>query len=233
VGRLAAGVAHEINNPLTGVLTFTHLLIRRKDLPEDVRADLQTVARETERVRKIVKGLLDFARQSRLEPEPTDVNKLVADTLALAENQALLKGLALHFTPGEGLPIRTLDRNQLQSALLNIVINAIDATEPGGRIVIATRISVANPPGGGKGLAIEVADTGSGIAPENMDRLFDPFFTTKEVGRGTGLGLSVSLGIIERHGGTIRVESEVGRGSTFTIWLPLEQPNGHHERLSG
>jgi two-component system NtrC family sensor kinase len=233
IGRLAAGVAHEINNPLTGVLTFTHLLLRRGELPEDVRSDLQTIARETERVRKIVKGLLDFSRQTRLDPEPTDVNKLVAATLNLTENQALLKGVSLRLEAGEGLPTRTLDRNQLQSALLNIVINAIDATAPGGHIVVATGLGLSDPRDGARGIEIAVSDTGPGIPPEDLGRLFDPFFTTKEVGRGTGLGLSVSLGIVERHGGTIRVRSEVGRGSTFTIWLPLDTTSGDHESPGG
>lgn len=230
VGRLAAGVAHEINNPLTGVLTFTHLLLRHKDIPEDVRSDLQTIAQETERVRKIVKGLLDFSRQTKLDPELTDINKLVAATLALAENQALLKGLSLRFDPREGLPARTLDRSQLQSALLNIVLNAIDATEPGGRITVSTGMGLSDPRGGGNGIVVNVADTGSGIPPENLAHLFDPFFSTKEVGKGTGLGLSVSLGIVERHGGTIRVQSEINGGSTFTIWLPTDPTEGEDER---
>jgi len=230
VGRLAAGVAHEINNPLTGVLTFTHMLLRHQDITEEVRSDLQTIAQETERVRRIVKGLLDFSRQTELDPELTDVNKLVVATLALAENQALLKGLNLQFDPREGLPARTLDRSQLQSALLNIVLNAIDATEPGGRIAVSTGMGLSDPRGGGKGIVVSVTDTGSGISPENLARLFDPFFSTKEVGKGTGLGLSVSLGIVERHGGTIRVQSEIDRGSTFTIWLPVDATDGEDER---
>jgi two-component system NtrC family sensor kinase len=227
VGRLAAGVAHEINNPLTGVLTYTHLLLRRKDLSADIRSDLQIIAEATERVRKIVKGLLDFSRQTRLDPEPTDINRLVAAAMALIENQALMKGVTLKFNPGEKLPELTVDRSQIQSVLINIIINALDATETGGAIRLFTAASLTGQPAGRKGVEITIADTGDGIPPENLDKLFEPFFTTKPVGQGTGLGLAVSLGIVQGHGGHIRVQSEVGKGSRFFIWLPAEKPNGN------
>ena len=222
VGRLAAGVAHEINNPLTGVLTYTHLLLRRKDLSEDVRSDLQTVAEATERVRKIVKGLLDFSRQSKPDREPVDVNGLIGSTIALMENQALVKGVKVTFSPAGNLLTVNMDRSQFQSVVLNILINALDATKPGDRISLATRNSSHVNEVGQTGIEIEITDTGCGILPEHLNKLFDPFFTTKEVGHGTGLGLSVSLGIVQRHGGTIRVSSQVGEGSTFIIWVPLE-----------
>ena len=233
IGKLAGGVAHEINNPLTGIFTFTHMLLRRKDIPEEVRADLETIAQETERVRKIVKGLLDFSRQTELDREPTDVNRLVRFTTSLAENQALLKGVSLNFEPGDSLPLMTLDRNQMQSVLLNIVINALDATEPGGSITVTTGIGVSADKPDQKGVEIVCTDTGCGIPPENLNRLFDPFFTTKETGRGTGLGLSVSYGIVEHHGGTIWVKSKVGRGSTFTVWLPIEEESRGYESIGG
>jgi len=229
IGRLAAGVAHEINNPLTGVLTYTHMLLRRRDIGDDIRSDLETIAQSTERVRKIVKGLLDFSRQTKLDREPTDVNRLVDSTVSLIENQALVKGLSIKFNPGENLPVLTLDRNQVQSVLFNIIMNALDATEPGGKLTISTGISLSARDDGKKGVEIAVADTGCGIAPEDLDKLFDPFFTTKEVGQGTGLGLAVSYGIVQRHGGTIRVQSEAGRGSTFTIWLPVAEQAERHE----
>jgi len=223
VGRLAAGVAHEINNPLTGVLAFTHMLLRRKDLADDIRSDLTTIVESTERVRKIVKGLLDFSRQTRLDREPTDVNKLVRSTIAIMENQALVKGVGLKFDPGENLPMVTLDRNQMQSVLLNMIFNALDATEPGDNINIYTATGLSASDSGQKGVEITIADNGCGIPPENLDKLFDPFFTTKDVGQGTGLGLAVSFGIVQRHGGTIRVQSEVGKGTRFFIWLPVEK----------
>jgi two-component system NtrC family sensor kinase len=226
IGKLAGGVAHEINNPLTGILTYTHMLLRRKDIGEDIRSDLQTIAEATERVRKIVKGLLDFSRQTKLDPEPTDVNRLVRSSIALLENQALIRGVDLNCEPGEGLPMVTLDRSRLQSVLLNIIINAFDATKPGDTITVTTTMIVSTGNPDRKEVEISVTDTGCGIPPENLDRLFDPFFTTKEVGQGTGLGLAVSYGIVERHGGTIRVQSKVGQGSTFTIQLPVQGMHG-------
>ena len=231
IGKLAGGVAHEINNPLTGIITFTHMLLRRKDIPEEVRSDLETIAQETERVRKIVKGLLDFSRQTELDREPTDVNRLIRFTLSLVENQALIKGVNLNFEPSEGLPMITLDRNQIQSVLLNIMINALDATDPGGSIKLTTGIGVSVGKPGQNGIEILCSDTGCGIPPENLNKLFDPFFTTKEVGQGTGLGLSVSYGIVERHGGNIWAQSKVGRGSTFNIWLPIEEQGAKNENI--
>ncbi len=233
VGRLAAGVAHEINNPLTGVLTYTHMLLRRKDIADDIRSDLETIAQSTERVRAIVKGLLDFSRQTKLDREPTDVNRLVRSTISVMENQALVRGLGIQFKRGENLPMLTLDRSQFQSVLLNIIINALDATEPGGDITVSTGISLSASDPGKRGVEVAIADTGCGIPPEHLDKLFDPFFSTKEVGQGTGLGLAVSYGIVQRHGGTIRVQSEVGRGSTFTIWLPVEEQAEEHEDTGG
>jgi two-component system NtrC family sensor kinase len=232
VGKLAGGVAHEINNPLTGIVTFTHMLLRRNDIPEEVRTDLETIAQETERVRKIVKGLLDFSRQTELDREPADVNRLVRQAMTLVENQALIKGVNLTFEPGDGLPMVTLDRNQIQSVLLNIIINALDATDPGGSITITTNIGISTSKPGQQGIEILCTDTGCGIPPENLNRLFDPFFTTKEVGHGTGLGLSVSYGIVERHGGTIWVQSKVGKGSTFKVWLPTEEQSEGNENIS-
>jgi two-component system NtrC family sensor kinase len=223
IGRLAGGVAHEINNPLTGIVTFTDMLLRNKDLSAGVRSDLENIAQATERVRKIVKGLLDFSRQTELGREPVEVNGLVAGTVSVVENQALIKGVSLRFEKGEGLPLVTLDKNQMQSVLLNIILNALDATESGGHITVNAGIGMSAGKPGNRGIEIIFTDTGCGIAPETLDKIFDPFFTTKDIGPGTGLGLSVSCGIVERHGGTIRVLSQVGRGSTFIIWLPIEE----------
>jgi two-component system NtrC family sensor kinase len=223
VGRLAAGVAHEINNPLTGILTFTRILQRSKDIGDKSQSHLQKIAESTVRVRKIVKGLLDFSRQTELDQEPTDVNRLIRTVISAMENQALIKGVTITFNPGENLPMLTLDRSQFQSVLINLIINAFDAMEQGGTIIISTGISLSASDIDQKGIEIVVADTGCGIQHEDLDKLFDPFFTTKEVGKGTGLGLSVSLGIVQRHGGTIRVQSEIDRGSTFTIWIPVNE----------
>jgi two-component system NtrC family sensor kinase len=223
VGRLAAGVAHEINNPLTGVLTYTHLLLRRKDIAEDIRADLRAIAESTERVRKIVKGLLDFSRQTELDPEPADLNRVVRSSISMMENQALVKGVNIKLNPAENLPLVTLDRTQIQSVLINMILNALDATEPGGNIDIRTANAISAGDKGRRGVEIIISDTGCGIPQDHLPKLFDPFFTTKEVGQGTGLGLAVSYGIIQRHGGNIMVQSEVGKGTTFTVWLPIDE----------
>jgi two-component system NtrC family sensor kinase len=226
VGRLAAGLAHEINNPLTGILTFTRILQRSRSIGDKDRDHLQKIAESTVRVRNIVKGLLDFSRQTELDQEPTDINRLVRSVISAMENHALIKGVTLEFNPREDLPMITLDRNQFQSVVINLIINALDATEQGGTIRASTGISVSASDTGQKAVEISIADTGCGIPQENLDKLFEPFFTTKEVGKGTGLGLAVSYGIVQRHGGTIRVQSEVGRGTTFTIWIPVEEGNG-------
>jgi two-component system NtrC family sensor kinase len=229
IGKLAGGVAHEINNPLTGVFTFTHMLLRRDDLPDDIRSDLDTISQETERIRKIVKGLLDFSRQTELDRQPTDVNRLCGATIALLENQALIKNVNLTLEQGENLPMVTLDQNQIESVLINLIMNALDATAPGGQITVTTGIGMSPGTPSTKGVEIACRDTGCGIEPDHLDKIFDPFFTTKDIGQGTGLGLSVTYGIIERHGGTIHVQSKIGRGSTFTIWLPVEEQSTANE----
>jgi two-component system NtrC family sensor kinase len=232
IGKLAGGVAHEINNPLTGIVTFTHLLLNRSDLSAEIRSDLETIAQQTDRVCKIVKGLLDFSRQTELNRELTDVNSLCRSAVALVDKQALIKGVRLSFDEGKQMPSITLDRNQMQSVLLNMIINALDATETGGQITVSTGIGMSPLDSSQMGVEIICNDSGCGIAPEHLDKIFDPFFTTKEVGRGTGLGLSVSYGIVERHGGTIYLQSKVGRGSTFIIWLPIEEQNTANEDIS-
>ncbi|SMC18849.1 Signal transduction histidine kinase [Desulfacinum hydrothermale DSM 13146] len=223
VGRLAAGVAHEVNNPLTGVLTFAHMLLRREDLGEDVREQLKVIVDATERVRRIVRGLLDFSRQTRLKTQPTDINAMVRQTLPLVANQALIKGIALEFREGANLPKVSVDAEQLKSVLLNLVINALDATDPGGSITVKSRLALSATKEGDsrRGVEIAVEDTGCGVPPEDLEKVFEPFFTTKEVGKGTGLGLAVAYGIVARHGGMMRVRSELGQGTEFTIWLPL------------
>ena len=231
VGRLAAGVAHEINNPLTGVLTYTHMLLRRKDLCEDIRADLNTIAKSTERVRDIVKGLLEFSRQTELHKEPTDINRVVQSAISLMQNQALVKGVGIEFHQGDNLPEIIVDRSQFQGVLLNMIINALDATERMGKVMLITGLSASTDNDGQQGIEITITDTGKGITKEELDKIFEPFYTTKAAGRGTGLGLAVSLGIVQRHGGTIRVESDVGKGTTFVIHLPIENENASHENF--
>lgn len=232
VGRLAAGVAHEINNPLTGVLTYTHMLLRRNDISDDIRSDLQVIATSTDRIRKIVKGLLDFSRQTKLDPATTDINRLIDATIKLVENQALLKGVSIQFNPAENLPMIVLDQSQIQSVLLNIILNALDATKPSEKITIHSTMDLSASASENRGIEISIEDTGCGMPPEHLDKIFDPFFTTKEVGKGTGLGLSVSFGIVKEHEGNIRVQSEPGKGTKFFIWLPIERQVKQHADFS-
>ena len=223
LGRLAAGVAHEINNPLTSVLTFSHLLLERDDLPKDAMGDLRVISESTERVRQIVRGLLDYSRRDELHQAPTDLNELIESTITLLGSQLKGKERKLEFEPDTGLPLVTVDRNQIQSVLMNLLLNAADAITGPGTITISTEISVSTDHVGRSGVDISIADTGKGIAPEHLAKLFDPFFTTKEAGKGTGLGLAVSKNIIGRHGGTIRVRSALGAGSVFSVWLPFDR----------
>ncbi|MFP4306833.1 MAG: cache domain-containing protein [Desulfococcaceae bacterium] len=218
VGKLAAGVAHEINNPLTAVLTYTCLMRDLGDeLPPQVREDLEVVAQQTQRVRRIVQDLLDLSRQSPPIRVPVSLDSLVGDTVRLLENQALVQGVALTHETEPDLPLLELDRQQMQGVLVNLILNAMDASQAGGVIQLTSRPANRN---GRKGAEVLVRDYGSGIAEEHLEQLFDPFFTTKEVGKGTGLGLAVSAGIVERHDGEIDVASVVGEGTTFTVWLP-------------
>lgn len=218
VGKLAAGVAHEINNPLTAVLTYTYLIRDLGDqLPPQAREDLEVVAKQTQRVRRIVQDLLDLSRQSPPIRVPVSLDSLVDETVRLLENQALVQGITLAHESEPDLPLLELDWQQMQGVLVNLILNAMDASESGDAIEVATRPADRN---GTAGAEVRVQDYGSGISEENRKQLFEPFFTTKEVGQGTGLGLAVSAGIVERHDGTIDVESAVGVGTTFTVWLP-------------
>jgi two-component system NtrC family sensor kinase len=213
IGRLAAGIAHEINNPLTGVLTFSHLLRKKPNLDDQDREDLDLVLRETTRVREIVKGLLDFARQSPSAREPLDINEVIRHSMALLRKQKEFLRVTIEEDLGPDLPRISGDRNQLQQVLLNLSLNACEAMPDGGKLRIATSAQEGK-------VSITVADTGHGIKKEHLGRIFDPFFTSKPVGKGTGLGLSVTHGIVEQHEGTIEVETTEGEGSTFTVKLP-------------
>jgi two-component system NtrC family sensor kinase len=230
VGRLAAGLAHEINNPLTGVLTFGSLLLQRVDSQPELREDLEIIVRETKRCREIVKGLLDFSRQIPPERRPIDVNEAVRRAVAVVMNQLRLDHVALRLDLAAGLPPLFADANQIQQVVVNLLLNAADASAgSGGTLRVATRrVDLPRSVEGAEAgrprpwLEIEVQDSGCGIPPDVLPRVFDPFFSTKGP-RGTGLGLAVSWGIIESHGGRIDVESAVGRGSRFIVRLPLDE----------
>jgi len=214
LGKLAAGVAHEINNPMTGILTNASLLL--EDLPEDDprREDLQTIVNETIRCRRIVKGLLDFARQSKPEKKKTSVNEIVRNSLSLLRNQASFRNIEITEELDPYLPDIPADPNQIQQVFVNILLNASEAMPSGGRI----RVRSGRADRAGERIEVAISDNGPGIPPDAMSRLFDPFFTTKNT--GTGLGLAVSYGIVQSHGGTIEVQSEAGQGATFIVRLP-------------
>ncbi len=215
IGRLAAGIAHEINNPLTGVLTFAHLLRQNDNFSDQDRQDLDVIIQETTRVREIVRGLLDFARESPSSREPLNLNEVIAQTLKLVRSQKEFREVVIREELDSNLPPVKADKNQLQQVLLNLCLNACEAMHEGGNLTISTAILDEGR------VAIRVSDTGHGIAEDDLEKIFDPFFTTKPVGKGTGLGLSVSYGIIQSHGGDIEVESQVGIGTTFTLILPV------------
>jgi two-component system, NtrC family, sensor kinase len=217
VGRLAAGVAHEINNPLVGVLTFADMMREKENLDEQDRQDLEVIIRETKRVREIVRGLLDFARETPSNKTQLNVNDVLRQTVKLLGKREAFQSIYIVEDLAESLPLVSGDKSQLQQVFLNLTLNACEAMPQGGTLMVSTAA-------GDNKIVVKVTDTGAGIKRAHLDQIFEPFFTTKPVGKGTGLGLSVSYGIIQQHGGTLEVESEVGKGSTFTISLPMASP---------
>ncbi len=222
VGLLAAGIAHELNNPLTGVLTFSTLM--RKKVPDGSTdaEDLDLVIRETKRCAAIIRRLLDFAREKTPSKQFADLNRLVEETVRIVERQAHLRDIEIRLELEPALPAVWVDADLIKQVVMNIVVNAQQAIEHKGSITVRTRRT-------GTRVEIAVSDNGCGISEKDMQRIFDPFFTTKGVGQGTGLGLSVSHGIVEAHGGTIEVTSKVGEGTTFRVLLPLEPAAETHK----
>lgn len=215
LGELVAGIAHEINNPLTGILMFASMSSKDPKLDPGIRDDLEIITRETQRCAKIVKGLLDFSRESIPQKQPSSINKIMEATLSLVENQSTFHNIDVEKRYDQEIPEVLADPNQIEQVFVNILLNANHAMCGGGTLRISTWMDNLR-----QNACIAIGDTGSGIPEENLSRIFDPFFTTKE-NKGTGLGLSVSYGIIESHGGMIEVESKVGVGTTFTVKLPL------------
>jgi signal transduction histidine kinase/FixJ family two-component response regulator len=217
IGHLVSGIAHELNNPLTGILGYAQLLLGRRLAPAQL-GDAQRIYREAERARHIVKNLLLFARETKPERTAVDLNEIVERTLALRSYELKVEDIALELELDPNLPQTVGDPTQLQQVVLNLVVNseqAILQSRGHGRIRICTRQAP------GSRLVLEISDDGPGILPEVASRVFEPFFTTKPPGVGTGLGLSIVYGIVQEHGGDIYLESEVGRGSTFVVELPL------------
>lgn len=220
VGEMAAGVAHELNNPLTSIVGFTELVM--EDMPQgsDSRADLETVLHEALRARDVVRRLLDFSRRSEMVRTRSDINAVVQDTLSLVRHLLSTSGVQVLTSLDDSLPWCFVDRDQIKQVLLNLLHNALAAMPRGGQIDL---ITAARKKYGTDWITITVQDTGVGIPPENMERIFEPFFTTRAGQGGTGLGLAVTYGIVSSHGGIIEVESAPGAGATFRVWLPVEE----------
>ncbi len=218
IGTLTAGVAHELNNPINNLmLTAAALDESWEELDDAEKLDLVgDLVGESERARDIVRNLLDFARESDVELTPLEVEEVIGDTLQLAANQVRLARVKVRGEVEENVPAVYGDRHQLTQVFLNLVLNALDAMAGGGTLTITVEKSED-----GNCVDIAFADTGAGIQEQHLHSIFDPFFSTKKHAKGTGLGLSVSKGIIEQHGGDIRVETELGAGTTFTVSLPV------------
>ena len=227
VGQLAAGIAHEINNPLTGILTFSSLLLNQPDQDPAAHEDLETIVRETKRCRDIVKGLLNFSRQVPPRKTNAGINSIVNQSLAIVDHELDVANIQVTQSLCEGLPAVRVDANQMVQVLINLLVNAAHAIGPkkGGEIFVGTELREVD---GRSYIEVKVADNGCGISSKNLQRIFDPFFTTRDTG-GTGLGLAVVWGIVKEHGGTISVDSKPNQGATFTIRLPV---NGSHKPAS-
>jgi two-component system NtrC family sensor kinase len=231
IGRLAAGVAHEINNPLTGVLTYSSFLLKNADENPEMKEDLEVIVRETKRCREIVKGLLDFSRQSSSAMRPTPVNEIVRHACSIVEHQLSIQKIQIDMQLPKESPVANADLTQIEQVLVNLLVNAADAIgEAGGTIAIDTGLATAAQSLNGRespdGLVrIRVTDTGCGIPAEGLNKVFEPFYSTKGP-KGTGLGLAIVWGIIEKHQGQLKVDSEVGRGTTVTILLPVASQIG-------
>jgi two-component system NtrC family sensor kinase len=221
LGKMAAGIAHEINNPLTSILINTHLMLEKCEKKDANYENLTLIADETSRCAQIVKGLLEFARQSPPEKTKSDINELIDRTTQLLENQASFQNVKIIKNLEVGLPQILLDKTKIQQVFWNLMLNACAAMPKGGNLTIISRLDDDR-----KYVEIVFVDAGVGIPRENINKLFDPFFTTKS--SGTGLGLAVSYGIVQQHDGKIEVKSEVGQGSVFTVKLPIYEEHTNH-----
>jgi len=217
VGKLAAGVAHEINNPLTGILTNSSLMLEDLDPDHPWRDDIQTIVSETLRCRNIVKGLLDFARQTKPQRTLIDMNDVAEEVLSLVRNQSSFRNIRVTTELDPTLPAVLADNDQMRQVVLNIVLNASEAMPQGGALRVASKVDATE-----TGIELRISDSGPGIPNDVKARLFEPFFTTKKM--GTGLGLAIAYGIMERHKGQLRVDTARDRGTTFTIALPIRGP---------
>jgi PAS domain S-box-containing protein len=217
LGKLAAGVAHQLNNPLGGITLFTKLIMEEYNLEDGVREDLARVLKDTERCRDTVKELLEFSRQTNYLVKPCDINQAVSRTLFLLGNQSLFQNIEIKKDLAPALPLVQAEVQQLNHLFMNIILNAADAMAARGTLRVKSYPSPDN-----RRVRVEISDTGPGISEDILPSIFEPFFTTKEEGKGTGLGLSLAYNIVENHGGSIEAAGKPGEGTTFTIELPIE-----------
>jgi two-component system NtrC family sensor kinase len=214
IGKLAASVAHEINNPMTGILTFAEDLVENAE-PDDPRfPDFELIRDEAMRCRQIVGQLLDFSHQDTPILRPTSINEVVSKTIRFVAKQAFFRNIKVETEYQEDLPLVTADPVQLQQVILGVLVNAAEAMPDGGRISIASAALAETDE-----IAVSITDTGYGIPEENIEKIFEPFFSTKG-GDTLGIGLAVSWDIMNNHGGSLVVDSKVGEGTTFKIILP-------------
>ncbi len=226
VGQLSANIAHELNNPLQGIVTFSHLLLEdNPDLDTNCQYSLEKIVGQANRCRDIIRGLLDFSRQRPPDKSFYNVNTIVDECISLVEKQALFHNIHVIKDFQEDIPLAFIDPSQIERVFMNMIINAAEAMEGSGTLQIVTRENKT-----ARDVEISFTDTGTGISEENIRKIFDPFFTTKDVGHGTGLGLAISYGLVRSHKGSILVESEVGKGTTFIVNLPIDEKrdNGKH-----
>ncbi|HFB99016.1 MAG TPA: histidine kinase, partial [Bryobacterales bacterium] len=214
IGLLAAGVAHEVNTPLAVISTYAQMLARQISGDETKARMLEKIAKQTFRASEIVNSLLNFSRTSQTEFGEVDLNRIIQETISLIEPQLRKAGIELELSLAADLPPIKGNAGRLQQVFLNLFLNARDAMEEGGKLRVRSFVSDGS-------VQVDVADTGKGIPPEILSRIYDPFFTTKPAKRGTGLGLSVTYGIVREHGGTIEVESLPGAGTCFHLDFPV------------
>ncbi|MGD8984067.1 MAG: PAS domain S-box protein [Desulfobacteraceae bacterium] len=224
LGQLAAGVAHEINNPLTGILLYANLVLERFEREHPLREDLEYVVEDTIRCKNIVKNLLAYSRQTNPSKEILQMNTLVENSLSLIRDQELFMNIEVIKEMSADMMLVHADKNQLCQAIINLVINAVDAMARKGILTFRT---YRDKPSGK--VYLEISDTGSGIPDENVSKIFDPFFTTKALGKGTGLGLSTAYGLVKENGGDISVKETSAEGTTFLLELPLYVPSDDNQ----
>jgi two-component system, NtrC family, sensor kinase len=216
-GKLTSGIAHEVGTPLNIISGRAEILLRALPAGHQARPDLEVIVNQIDRISGIIRSLLDSVRLQKPEIQAVALTPLLDRLLPLLDPAARRRGIAMRTRVAPDLPAVAADPNQLQQVLINLVMNAIEATPREGRITVE---ALAQPHDGRPGVALAVTDTGSGIPPEALKKIFDPFYTTKPPGQGTGLGLAICRDLVRDHGGTLHVESRPGEGATFTVWLP-------------